>query len=233
MSRAGLGSRENVKNLIKNGRIRVEGENGLKPETKIAENARVFLDGAPVSYERFRYFILNKPAGFLTAKTDAKERTVGEYVDSAGPDLSPVGRLDKDTEGLLLFTNDGQLAHRLLSPKNGIPKTYYLRTEVPIPETAAAFLSEPVTFRDFTSKPAVLKLLSANEAEITVTEGKFHEVKRLMHAAGSDVVYLRRIAFGPLSLDELPVGASRPLTNDEIAALYRAVELTAAPLGSS
>ena len=219
----GLGSREFVKNLIKNGRIRVEGVDTPKPETKLAENAAVFFDGAPLSYSEFTYLLMHKPAGVLTARTDEKTRTVMDLVDSKVPDLSPVGRLDKDTEGLLLITNDGALAHRLLSPKNEVPKTYYLRTETPIPETAPELLSKPVVFSEFTSKPAVLKLISPYEAEITVTEGKYHEVKRLMHAAGSDVVYLKRLAFGPLRLGDLPAGKVRALTDEEIRTLRESV----------
>ncbi|MBR5739377.1 MAG: rRNA pseudouridine synthase, partial [Lachnospiraceae bacterium] len=193
-------------------------------ETKVAENAVVLFDGAPVRYQEFHYFMLHKPAGYLTALSDGRDRTVAELMDRRFKDLSPVGRLDKDTEGLLLLTDDGALAHQLLSPKKEIPKTYYLRTETPISDTASDYLKEPVVYKEFPSRPADLKRLNEFEAEITVTEGKFHEVKRLMHAAGSDVAYLKRIAFGPLLLGDLPAGESRELSEEEIRALKEAVK---------
>ncbi|MBQ7602038.1 MAG: pseudouridine synthase, partial [Lachnospiraceae bacterium] len=173
---------------------------------------------------------LHKPEGFLTAQTDGSAPVVMELFGTEEnrkcldgikirPDVAPVGRLDKDTEGLLLLTNDGALAHRLLSPKNEVPKTYYLRTETPIPANAPQILSKPVAFSDFTSKPARLELLGEREARITVTEGKFHEVKRLMHHIGADVVYLRRESFGPLMLGDLERGQIRMLTEEERASL--------------
>ena len=173
---------------------------------------------------------MHKPAGFLTARTDTSAPTVMELFEtpenretlgglSVRPDVAPAGRLDKDTEGLLLLTNDGALAHRLLSPKKEVPKTYYLRTDRPIPADAPAVLSEPVVFSDFTSKPAFLEILGEKEGRITVTEGKFHEVKRLMHHAGADVIYLRRESFGPLKLGDLEKGRIRTLTEEETAEL--------------
>ena len=230
LAESGIGSRDAVKKLIRSGRVAVEGVLRPLPETKVEEGTTVLLDGKPVVYSEFQYFLMHKPAGFLTARTDGSAPVVMElFVThenqerlggiSIRPDVAPVGRLDKDTEGLLLLTNDGALAHRLLSPKNEVPKSYYLQTETPIPKDAPAILSEPVTFSDFTSRPARLEILSEKEARMTVTEGKFHEVKRLMHYAGADVVYLRRETFGPLSLGDLPKGAIRPLTEEEISSL--------------
>ena len=219
LAASGLGSREFVKNLIKKGRITVEGVQQPEPETKVGENTAVFFDGKPVKGPGPVYLMLHKPAGYLTAVTDSRNRTVMELVPGNPPDLAPVGRLDKDAEGLLLFTNDGALAHRLLDPKRGIPKTYFVRTESAIPEDAVRILAEPVVFKDFTSRPAVLEILSEKEARVTVTEGRFHEVKRLMHAAGSDVTYLKRIAFGSLALGDLKKGETRELHEEEIRAL--------------
>ena len=227
---SGLGSRDAVKKLIRSGRVAVEGVARALPETKVEEETTVLLDGKPVVYTEFQYFLMHKPAGFLTARTDGSAPVVMDLFQtpenrerfggiSIRPDVAPVGRLDKDTEGLLLLTNDGVLAHRLVSPKNEVPKTYFLKTETPIPEDAPAILAEPVTFSDFTSRPALLEILSEKEARITVTEGKFHEVKRLMHHAGADVVYLRRESFGPLKLGDLPKGAVRTLTEEEIRTL--------------
>ena len=183
------------------------------------ENTRIFLDGEEVTYRGLQYVMLNKPAGYLSARTDRTDHVVTELLSGLRDDVSLVGRLDRDTEGLLLFTNDGALAHRLLSPKNLVPKTYYLKTDRPIPEGARETLSKPVVFRDFTSAPADLKVISDCEAELTVTEGKFHEVKRLMHHTGCEVVYLKRIAFGPLGLGDLVTGAFRHLTEEEIRSL--------------
>lgn len=219
LAESGLGSRDFVKNLIKKGRISVTGVDVPKPETKIAENGEVFFDGKPVRRRGQVYLILHKPAGYLTAKADAKEKTVMDLIPDTVRDLAPVGRLDKDTEGLLLITNDGDLAHRLLAPKNEVPKTYYLRTETPIRPGAEEFLLNPVAFQDFTSKPAFLCRISETEATLTVTEGKFHEVKRLMSAAGSEVAYLKRISFGPLTLGDLKKGETRELTEEEVVAL--------------
>ena len=220
---AGLGSRENAKILIKKGRISVEGVDALKPELKIAEDAAVFLDGKPVKRQGTVFLMMNKPAGYLTAASDPKEKTVMELLPERIPGLMPVGRLDKDTEGLLLFTNDGAISHRLLSPKKEVPRTYEFTTATPIPAEAVDFLKQRVTFSDFTSKPALLAILGEKEGRLTVTEGKFHEVKRLMHAAGSDVVTLKRVSYGPVKLGDLPKGETRLLTEDEIAALKAAI----------
>lgn len=167
-------------------------------------------------YSEFEYFLLHKPSGYLTANSDAKDHVVMELVPSKRPDLSPVGRLDKDTEGVLIITNDGALSHKLLSPKNEIPKTYYFETDSDISETAAETLKEPVVFKEFTSKPARLTVLTKRSGEITVTEGKYHEVKRLMHHVGSDVTYLKRISFAGIELGALEKGAVRALTEEEI-----------------
>ena len=230
LSEAGFGSRDVVKKMIRSGRVAVAGITCPAPETKVPEGAAVFVDGKPVQYAEFQYFMLHKPAGFLTAWTDQKAPVVMELLETPEnrkrlgetlirPDVAPVGRLDKDTEGLLLLTNDGALAHRLLSPKNEVPKTYYLRTDTPIPAEAPEILLKPVAFSDFTSKPARLELLGEREARITVTEGKFHEVKRLMHHVGADVVYLCRESFGPLTLGDLERGQIRMLTEEERASL--------------
>ena len=230
LAESGIGSRDAVKKMIRSGRVAVAGIARPAPETKGPEGAAVFVDGKPVQYAEFQYFILHKPAGFLTARTDQKAPVVMELLTTPEnlerlggtlirADLAPVGRLDKDTEGLLLLTNDGALAHRLLSPKKEVPKTYYLQTETPIPADAPEILLKPVEFSDFTSKPARLELLGEREARITVTEGKFHEVKRLMHHVGADVVYLRRESFGPLQLGDLESGQIRILTEEERASL--------------
>lgn len=224
LAAAGVGSRDEVKKFIKAGRIRVEGLSKFGPETKIPESAKAWFDGKPVTYSEFRYLMLHKPAGVLTAVSDSRDRTVMELLPQGLRDVTPVGRLDKDTEGLLLFTNDGNLAHRLLAPKNEVKKTYYFECDRDLSTDAAEKLKEPIEFSDFTSKPAELRMESGRKGQITVTEGKFHEVKRLVHAVGADVTYLKRISFGPLCLGDLQKGMVRELTSEETEALKNAVE---------
>ena len=219
LSQCGFGSRETVKKLLRSGRVKLSSGETAEAAHSMSEGEAVFVDGERVLFSEHEYIMLHKPAGYVTARKDATSPVVKDLVPELRRDASPVGRLDKDTEGLLLFTNDGALLHALLSPKREVGKTYYFRTETKIPEEAEEILSKPVVFQDFTSKPAVFHRISDLEGTLTVTEGKYHEVKRLMHHAGADVVYLKRISFAGLSLGELPRGAWRALTADEVAAL--------------
>ena len=212
-----------MKKLIRTGKVTVDTVKVVNPDLKVPEDAAITVDGAPVKYSAFEYIMLHKPSGYLTAVKDPKDPVVMELVGSKRPDLSPVGRLDKDTEGLLLITNDGALSHALLSPKKEIPKTYYFETDGELPDNAAEALKQPIVFKEFTSKPAELMVKSKCSGVITVTEGKYHEVKRLIHTLGVDVTYLKRISFGPLSLGTLEKGKERPLTDAEIEALREAV----------
>lgn len=180
---------------------------------------RVFLDGELLSAVGTVVVMLNKPAGYVTATQDPVEPTVMELLPQhlRGLDVKPVGRLDKQTEGLLLFTNDGDLLHRLISPKKEIPKRYYARHEgTATPEDVAAFAAG-LTLRDGTvCLPAKLEPLGAGESQITVCEGKYHQVRRMMASRGMPVEYLERRAEGNLVLGDLPRGAVRTLTQDEI-----------------
>ena len=212
----GIGARSYVKELIRSGAVSVNGNICKAPETSVSEDDEILVNGKPLEHEDFEYYILYKPAGYLSACEDPRKPVVMELVPSKRTDLFPVGRLDFDTEGLLLITNDGELNHRLLSPKYKVPKKYYAELDANLPPDAKEKLSRPIVFQDFTSEPAVLEVIDPRHAYLTVTEGKYHEVKRLFHAIGCDVVYLRRETFGKLSLSGLKRGEIRKITKDEI-----------------
>ena len=220
---AGAGSRSEVKLLIKKGRVTINGTVAKAPETKVDEkNDQVALDAQPLSYEKFVYYMLHKPAGVVTATRDNHEKTVMELLkDAPGKDLFPAGRLDKDTEGLLLITNDGALSHRLLSPAKHVDKTYLVRTKAPVTDEMRRRLEEGVDIGDEKpTLPAKTELTEDGGLLLTVTEGRFHQVKRMLSAVGNEVVYLKRLSMGPLVLDgALSMGEYRALTPEEKAAL--------------
>ena len=223
---AGTGrwSRREVKELVRQGRVRVDGQTARTAEEKVApEAAAITVDGQPVETERFTYVMLHKPAGVLSATEDSRQQTVLDLLppELRKRDLSPVGRLDKDTEGLLLLTNHGELTHRLLSPRYHVDKVYYARVEgVLTAADTAAFAGGMVLADGLECLPAGLELLSPQEALVTLREGKFHQVKRMLAACGKPVTYLKRLSMGPLRLDEaLAPGAFRPLTVGEIHTL--------------
>ena len=220
---SGAGTRSQVKLLLKAGRVtvdgRVEKDNGKKidPARQI-----VALDGEILGGKRRAVVMLNKPAGFVTATEDPVERTVMELLPDGMKhlDLKPVGRLDKATEGLLLFTNDGDLLHRLISPKKEVPKVYYARHEGTAGEEDVDAFAAGLTLRDGTvCLPAKLEPQGAGESLVTVCEGKYHQVRRMMASRNMTVLYLERRAEGSLTLGDLPRGQVRELTEDEIAAL--------------
>ncbi|MDO5400727.1 MAG: pseudouridine synthase [Eubacteriales bacterium] len=220
---SGAGTRSQVKLLVKSGRVTVDGVPERDSSRKIDPAAQtVALDGAVLGGRRRVVVMLNKPAGYVTATEDAVEKTVMELLppEYRHLDLKPVGRLDKATEGLLLFTNDGDLLHNLISPKKEVPKVYYARHEGQAgPEDVAAF-ETGLTLRDGTvCLPALLEPLGPGESRITVREGKYHQVRRMMAARGMTVQYLERRKEGSLSLGDLPRGRVRALTEAEIAAL--------------
>ncbi len=219
------GTRSEVKAFIKKGRETVNGETAKSPEQKVDETKdTVTLDGHSFSYQKYFYYMLHKPAGVVTAVRDHHDQTVLDLlVDAPGKDLSPVGRLDKDTEGLLLITNDGALAHRLLSPVKHVPKTYLVHTKKPVTSQMCEKLEAGVEIGDETpTAPAKTKLLSDTDCGLllTITEGRFHQVKRMLQAVGNEVVYLKRLSMGALVLDEtLSKGSWRALTEEEKAQL--------------
>lgn len=219
LANTGRWSRKEVKELCRAGRVTVNGETAKKPELKVEEDALLAVDGVAVEAETTVWIMLHKPAGVVSATEDAREETVlsllPEQYQRMG--LFPVGRLDKDTEGLLLLTNDGDLAHRLLSPKKHVNKVYYVEVDGELNEEDAAAFCAGMTLGDGTvCLPAELKPLGGNRCEVTLREGKYHQVKRMLAARGKPVRYLKRVSFGPLVLDGmLQKGDWRPLSVKE------------------
>ena len=218
----GKGTRSELKRELKKGLVTVNGKTEKSPERKIdPETDQVAYRGEPVCYEKFFYYMLNKPPGFVSATEDRRERTVMELMKGAsGKGLFPVGRLDKDTEGLLLITNDGELAHRLLHPGRHVDKVYMAELAGPVTEEMIRLFAEGLDIGD--DKPALPARLVVLEngprarTEITICEGRYHQVKRMAEAVGSRVLSLKRLSMGPLKLDEnLPAGHFRPLTQEE------------------
>ena len=222
---SGVGTRSQVKLILKAGRVAVDGivekDNGKKidPAKQV-----VTMDGELLGGKRRIVVMLNKPAGFVTATEDPVERTVMELLpeNMAYLDLKPVGRLDKATEGLLLFTNDGDLLHRLISPKKEVPKVYYAKHDGMAAQEDVDAFQKGITLRDGTvCLPAKLDPLGAGESMITVCEGKYHQVRRMMASRHMTVTYLERREEGSLVLGDLPRGQVRELTEEEIASLER------------
>ena len=223
---AGVGTRSQVKQMIRKGQIAINGETVKKPDQKVdGEKDKIEVMGKEIRYQKYRYLLLHKPSGYVSATEDKKEQTVLSLLpEELRKDLFPVGRLDKDTEGLLLLTNDGALAHRLLSPKKHVDKTYYARVQGRVTdEDQAAFLQGVDIGDEKDTMPAQLEILEAAEESrilLTIQEGRFHQVKRMFEARGKKVVYLKRISMGPLALEEgLKPGNYRELTEDEQEAL--------------
>ena len=220
---SGAGTRSQVKAILKAGRVTVDGIPERDGSRKVAPETQVItLDVEVLGGKRRLVVMMNKPAGYVTATEDARQRTVMELLPKewAHLDLKPVGRLDKDTEGLLLFTNDGDLLHRLISPRQEVPKVYYARHEGQAGEADAAAFAAGLTLRDGTvCRPAVLEPIGPGESRITVCEGKYHQVRRMMASRGMTVTYLERRQEGPLSLGDLPRGQVRELLPEELLAL--------------
>ena len=222
----GVGTRQEVKRCIRKGQVTVGGRTVNAPELKIDEEKdMVTVDGREIGYAAYEYYMLNKPVGVISATEDPRERTVIDLIrDKKRKDLFPVGRLDKDTEGLLLITNDGQLAHRLLSPKRHVDKTYYAKVSGCVTREDVLLFARGLDIgtdeREERTMPGKLEILrSGSESEIllTIREGKYHQVKRMFQAVGKEVVYLRRERMGALVLDkELKPGEYRPLTKKEL-----------------
>ncbi|MDE6566113.1 MAG: rRNA pseudouridine synthase [Lachnospiraceae bacterium] len=227
------GSRSEVKQWIRRNRILVDGEIATRPEIKVdPENQEICLDGTPVRYQQYEYYMLNKPQGVVSATRDDKNDTVISLVtESKRRDLFPVGRLDIDTEGLLLLTNDGELAHRLLSPRHHVDKTYLVQIEGVLSESDIDTLEQGMDIGDEKrTLPAVVescRILSSTESQtlsetisevyFTIQEGRYHQVKRMFAGIGKPVLYLKRIRMGNLKLDpKLAPGEYRPLTETEI-----------------
>lgn len=219
----GAGTRSQVKDILKAGRVTVDGRVVKDGSVKIDEKtAQILLDGETAGKTGRQVLMLNKPAGFVTATKDANDRTVMELLPAEFKSLKPVGRLDKETEGLLLFTDDGDLLHRLISPKKEVPKVYYARHEGTATGEDVEAFREGLTLRDGTRcLGAKLEPLAAGESLVTVCEGKYHQVRRMMASRGMPVTYLERRAFAGLTLQELKRGCVRLLTENEVSLLEK------------
>ncbi|MFI4742057.1 pseudouridine synthase [Listeria monocytogenes] len=224
LSHTGFGSRKEVKPLLKSGAVVVNGTIQKDSKTQVnPDKDQITVHGTPVVYQEFVYFMLHKPQNVVSATEDNVSETVIDLLaqEDTLTDPFPVGRLDKDTEGLLIITNDGTLAHNLLSPKKHIDKTYYAKIDGDVTaEDVEAFAAGIELDDGYTCKPARLEIITPNEIKVTIQEGKFHQVKRMFAARGKSVSYLKRISMGNLQLDEsLALGEYRPLTEAELAIL--------------
>lgn len=224
LSNVGYGSRAEIKKYCKYGIIFVNGQVVNNPGLQVdPENDEIIFDGEKVNYREFVYIMLNKPGGYISATYDKFDPIVLDLIDPSYLVFEPfpVGRLDKDTEGLLVLTNDGQLSHRVLSPKKHVPKTYYSKVEGVVTNDDILEFEKGVVLDDgYKTMPSQLKILKSDEIseiELTIHEGKFHQVKRMFESVGKKVVYLKRLSMGNLKLDEsLALGEYRELTIDEI-----------------
>ena len=223
LSNLGYGSRSELKKFCKNGLVKVNGKVINNPGVQVdVENDEIIFDGEKVTYKEFIYLMLNKPDGYISATFDKRDPIVLDLIDKEDLVFEPfpVGRLDKDTEGLLVLTNDGQLAHRVLSPKKHVPKTYYAKIEGIVTEEDIKAFAKGVTLDDgYETMPAELIILKSDEIseiELTIHEGKFHQVKRMFESVDKKVIYLKRLSMGKLKLDEkLALGEYRELTDEE------------------
>lgn len=223
LSNMGEGSRQEIKKLIKMGMVSIDGETIYKPDIQVNELQNISIGGRKVIYKKYIYIMMNKPQNVVSATEDNKDKTVIDILDEKDSKfcLFPVGRLDKDTEGLLILTNDGELCHNLLSPKKHIPKTYYANIEGRVTDYDASLFNEGVILNDgYKTFPATLKIINSSDIstiELTIVEGKFHQVKRMFEAVNKKVIFLKRIAMGNLKLDStLAIGEYRYLTDNEL-----------------
>ena len=227
LGHVGYGTRKEVQKLIKSKKVTVNGKSVIKSEANVnPETDTICVSGEAIDYQTFYYYILNKPAGYVSATEAPRDETVIELLEviDRNKELFPVGRLDKDTEGLLVLTNDGKMAHDLLSPKKHVDKIYYAKVmgEM-VPEDIEVF-AKGMTLNDGTTyKPGKLEILSSgkySEILVTISEGKFHQVKKMVQFVGKEVIYLKRLQMGDLRLpDDLEIGAYRQLTLEELHAL--------------
>ena len=212
-------TRSESRKAIKNGRVCVNGETVKDISRHVGEDSRVLLDGNEISYKEYMYIMLNKPAGYISATEDKRQKTVLQLLEPSFSryQLFPVGRLDIDTEGFLLLTNDGELAHNMLQPNKNVGKTYFLRLERNITDEEISMLEQGVDIGEIVTRPAKAERISENEITLTITEGKFHQIKRMAVAVNNKVTYLKRLAYGSFYLDEtLKLGNYRQLSDEEV-----------------
>ena len=225
LAHTGYGTRKEVKQIITNGWVDINGQTVKKVGFQVdIKNDVVTVDGQEVQYQKYHYYIMNKPEGIISATEDHYHETVIDWLgpDYAHLDLFPVGRLDIDTTGLLLLTNNGQLAHQLLSPKREVPKRYFAVVNGIVEEKDIDKFAKGLDLGDFVTQPSQLTILNVDEAknqsriEVVIHEGKFHQVKRMFEKINCEVIQLQRLSMGPLMLpDDLPIGEFRPLNEDE------------------
>lgn len=219
LTECGLGSRREVKNLIDSKKISVNGNFKISSKDNIDENKDIIkYEDNVLSYKEFRYYILNKKSGYVTAVEDPRDKTVMDLLPDwvIKKDLAPVGRLDKDTEGLLLLTNDGQLNHKLLSPKSHVDKTYIAYTEKDFDEKDLEKLRNGVDIGGYITMPAEAKKISEKILSLTIREGKFHQVKKMVEGIDNKVIYLKRISFGKLVLGDMELGEVKEINLEDI-----------------
>ena len=225
ISSTGIASRSQISSAVRSGRVTVDGVVARKADMQVDPDAvRVVYCGTPVCYRKFTYIMLNKPEGYVSATEDGKSPTVIELLpeELQKIGLFPCGRLDKNTLGLMLLTNDGDTSHRLLAPKSHVTKTYAFRVKFPLSEADVAALESGVDIGGYVTAPCTVVLDSEREGKITLTEGKYHQIKLMMEAVHNQITHLERISFGPLVLDPaLARGEWRYLSDDEIAALIK------------
>ena len=217
-----IGSRSEIKEYIRKKLITVDGVVVTDPGMKISEDSAVTFKGEPLQYKQFRYYMINKPQGVVSATKDNIDTTVMDLLKGVNTrDMFPVGRLDKDTEGLLIITNDGELSHRLLSPRSHVDKCYLVQLMHSITADDIKSLSKGVDIGDDTlTLPAKVEAIAADRIYLTITECRYHQVKRMREAVGNKVVFLKRVSFGPLELDsDLAPGQYRELDDSEIIML--------------
>ncbi|RST76457.1 rRNA pseudouridine synthase [Siminovitchia acidinfaciens] len=227
LANMGYGSRKDVKKILKSGKVTINGDAVKDGKFHVnPDEDAVVIFGEEVHYREFIYLMMNKPPGVISATEDLRDQTVIDLLDEQDVVFQPfpVGRLDKDTEGMLLLTNDGQLAHQLLSPKKDVPKTYFAVIDSAVTnEDIEAFMNGVTLDDGYQTKPGKLEIIKSgpySDIELTITEGKFHQVKRMFEAVGKKVIYLKRLSMGPLKLDEdLELGEYRELTDEEVGRL--------------
>ncbi|RIN15631.1 rRNA pseudouridine synthase [Mammaliicoccus vitulinus] len=225
LANSGIGTRKEVKKFLKKNLVKVNDVIAKKPEMHInPEEDQITFDDIPIEYEPVVYLMMNKPAGYVSATEDDEHETVIDIVpEYMHLDLFPVGRLDKDTEGLLLLTNDGKFSHQLMSPKHRVPKRYYAEVDGHINEDAIKKFEKGIDLGDFTSSPSELEIIESGESSkaiVTIYEGKFHQVKRMFHSIDCEVTYLKRLKIASLELDEqLELGEYRHLMEEDFKLL--------------
>lgn len=214
-------TRSDVKKLIRSGRITIDGETVKSAEHKVDYGTKVYVDDEPYIYRENEYYLLNKPAGYICATSDNHQPVVMDLIDSPRKDLAIVGRLDKDTEGLLLITSDGELNHRLTSPKYHVEKVYYVKVDKPLVDEIKDLLEKPMDLGDFISEGGRYEKIDNESCYLTISEGKYHQVKRMFEKCGYEVTYLERRKLAFLTLKGVERGKNRELSEREIEKLKK------------